>query len=318
MLTIVTALYCEAEPIIKFYHLKKDNNISKFQVFVNEELRLLLTNSGSIAAAAGVTYISTLYPPESSDFLINIGICAASNQGIPKGSIFLCNQITEESTGRSFYPDVIYRHPFPESNVVTSSTIRNHMVTDDVNQIQGNYQMEVKNQIQGNYLKDIKDSIQGNFDNIITEAPPASMLFDMEAAGIYQAAAYFYQPHQVGFLKIVSDYQGAEKLSPASITEYVEKNMPAITDWLKQLKQSEIPDQSVFTTEEEDSIKKLAGNLQCSVTMEYKLRQMLHYYKLLHGSISDEIKAFYRHAELPCKTKTEGKMYFEQLREELI
>jgi hypothetical protein len=133
MLTIVTALYCEAESLIKFYHLKKDNQINKFQVFVNEELRLLLTNSGSIAAAAGVTYLSTLFPPESSDFLINIGICAASDQGIPRGSIFLCNQIMEESTGRSFYPDVIYRNPFPESNIITCSTIRDHTVFNNVN-----------------------------------------------------------------------------------------------------------------------------------------------------------------------------------------
>jgi nucleoside phosphorylase len=336
MLTIVTALYCEAEPMIKFYHLKRNNNINKFQVFDNEELRLLITNSGSITAAAGVTYISTLYPPESSDFLINIGVCAASDQSIPRGSIFLCNQITEESTGRSFYPDVIYRHPFSESSIVTCCKIRDNgenqednrninqkkvqgnNQTEVKNQIQGNSQMEVKNQIPGNYLKNVKDNTQYNLENIISKTPPATMLFDMEAAGIYQAAAYFYQPHQVSFLKIISDYQSAEELSPANITEYMEKNMPEITDWFSRLKQTELADNQVFTAEEEDSIKKLAGNLQCSVTMEYKLRQMLHYHKLLHGGITEELKAFYRNTELPCKTKTEGKIYIEQLKEELI
>ena len=41
MLYIVTALYIEAKPLISLFNLKKDNSYTKFQVFSNENVKLI-------------------------------------------------------------------------------------------------------------------------------------------------------------------------------------------------------------------------------------------------------------------------------------
>ncbi|HEX2925998.1 MAG TPA: hypothetical protein VHP38_07035 [Ruminiclostridium sp.] len=277
MLMIFTALYCEAQPLIKNYKLKRNNNINKFQVFQNDNIILTITNTGSIAAAIAVSYISALFPPAPSDFLINIGICGSADRSITVGNILLCNKITEGATGRSFYPDVLFRHTFSEGSLITCSRIQHDL-----------------------YKK--RDE----------------MLFDMEAAGIYQSSVYYFQPHQISILKIVSDYGTSEMSDPGEVSGLIDKNMPDITQWLGQLQQTNLNRSNVFTLEEETSVKRMADCLQCSVAMEHKLRQILIWYKLTHGSINEEIQSFCLNNKLPCKTKTEGKMYFEQFKAELI
>lgn len=297
MLTIITALYCEAQPIIQQYHLKKDNSITKFQVFENETIRLIITDTGSIHAAVGVTYLSTCYPPGSSDFLINIGVCAAADSSIYTGSIFLCNKIVEETSGRSFYPDLLLKHPFVESSIGTCSNVW-HASESASNMEQSRLQSDTGYDEQMNGMK-VK-------------------LYDMEAAGIYQACTYFYQPHQVSFIKIVSDYGTEDKLSPQKITELVENSMPGIAAWLQQLEQAEFKDDPLFTLEEETCMKNMAEHFHCTVTMEHQLKQQLQYYKLIHGSFLDMADDFCKHVQLPCKTKAEGKKCFEQFKERLI
>lgn len=278
MINIITALYCEAEPMIRYYQLKKDTEYNKFHVFQKDEIRLIITNTGCIAAAAGVSYFCTLHPPASTDILINIGVCAAKEKKTPVGSIFLCNKITEEATGRSFYPDILYEHPFCEENLITCSRA-----------VKG-YETE---------KQDVK-------------------LYDMEAAGIYQAAAYFIKPHQIYFLKIVSDYGMEQGPNSMGITELVEKNMPVITSWIEQLSMLSEPDKPLFTTEEARLIENISSRLQCSVTMEHKLVQLLHYNKLVHGNLDHVMKELNSIYDTQCKTKAEGKRCFEQLKERLL
>ena len=50
------------------------------------------------------------------------GICAGAEQ--KKGVAYLCSKITEEATQKTFYPDILYRHPFPEAAVVTGMNVR--------------------------------------------------------------------------------------------------------------------------------------------------------------------------------------------------
>lgn len=276
MLMIFTALYCEAQPLIQYYKLKRDNSINKFQVFQNNDIILVITNTGSIAAAVGVTCISELYPPSPSDFIINIGICGSSDRNIAAGDIFLCNKIIEEATGRSFFPDVLFRHTFSESSLITCSRIQ-----------------------------------------LDPDEKRAEKLFDMEASGIYQSAAYYFQPHQISVLKIVSDY-GTAQIHSDKVSGLIEENMPDITKWLAQLQKTNLNSGTVLTLEEEATVKRLADYLQCSVTMEHRLRQTMLWYKLAHGSFNEEIESFCLENKLPCKTKKEGKMYFEQLRAKLI
>lgn len=280
MLMIVTALYCEAKPFIQYYHLSKKQELNKFQVFQNEDITLLLTEPGSLAAAAAVTYLCTLYPPGYSDFMINIGICGTRDKNLPAGSMLLCNKITEESTGRSFYPDILLKHPFAETDIITCSRP--------------------------------VDAYTCNTESI------SAGIFDMEAAGIYQAGTYFFQPHQMIFLKVVSDYGDGAVLNQETISRLIDKNMDSITESVKLLDEAGFTAQQIFSPEEEACINRTADGIRCSVTMKLQLRQLLHYYKLVNGSFIKMLDDFYTENLLPCKSKKEGKIYFEQLKEKLI
>jgi len=286
MIYISTALYCEAQPFIQHYNLKKDVVESKFQIFRNDTIILVITKTGSINAAIGVTYLCSGHIPESSDLFINIGICAAKKNDISVGTIFLCNKIIEQVTNRSYYPDMLFAHPFLESSIISSPNIINDI------------------------RKDIYADENAGMDN--------ELLIDMEAAGAYQGASIFFQPHQLIFLKVVSDYGTGEKVTPEKVTNLIRCNIEKITSWLEQINRNFSIKQTSFLAEEEECISKVIANLQCSVSMEHQLRQILRYYKLTHGNFCERLNQYMNNPNMPCKTKTEGKKYFEQLKSKLI
>ena len=192
MIYIFTALYCEAHIFIKQFNLVKNVNNTWFQEYYNETagIRLTVTGVGEIAAATAVGSICSVYKPTQEDLLLNVGICAhtAQNDGI-----FLCNKIVEKATGKTFYPDMLYRHNFCEETIVTG------MVLWD-----------------------------GGKDG-------AGNLYDMEAAAIYQAGVHFFGPHQMIFLKVVSDRGDVKDVSKEQAAYLVEKNQDCLFDFISQL-----------------------------------------------------------------------------------
>ncbi|MCB0340373.1 MAG: hypothetical protein KDD53_12250, partial [Bdellovibrionales bacterium] len=61
MIAIVTALHCEAKPIIDHFGLKKDAQSHQFEVFLSDEYLLLISGVGKIKAAIGTTYLLARY-----------------------------------------------------------------------------------------------------------------------------------------------------------------------------------------------------------------------------------------------------------------
>ena len=159
MIYIFCALYHEAEPLIREYGLKKKTDETCFPVFFSEEENILLTvtGCGMNAATAAVARICTKRTPQPADFLVNIGTCAkvsyskgsgqtcrnvseketaagdglhssdkrktVQEQSVKAGEVYLCKKIMEHVTGRTFYPDILYRHPFEQ--YVTERVVKN-------------------------------------------------------------------------------------------------------------------------------------------------------------------------------------------------
>ena len=142
MIYVVTALYQEAHGFIRELELKKNTAYAPFEVFDNENagIRLVVTGVGEIAAAAVVAAVCARDGADAADFLINIGCCAAANAGVDSGcetvdsgmdsgygaahaaqigDLYVCHKITEQATGKTFYPDILYRHPWKERELVT-------------------------------------------------------------------------------------------------------------------------------------------------------------------------------------------------------
>lgn len=118
MVTVYCALYPEAQELICTYHLKKETDRQHFQVFSSEDkaFRLVVTGVG-LSAAVAVAEISTMYPPKDTDFLVNFGSCGGC--GFSLEEVYLCNKIVDAAGGRTFYPDILYRHPFSEAEITS-------------------------------------------------------------------------------------------------------------------------------------------------------------------------------------------------------
>lgn len=129
MITWITALYPEAKGLITKLNLKKNNTETMYQLYEGGECRLVITGTGMISAATAVSRHFALFPAESgSDIVINLGVAgyAPGFAGTASvGDAFFASKLTESVTGRTFYPDFLYRHPFHLLPLVTVPVVCN-------------------------------------------------------------------------------------------------------------------------------------------------------------------------------------------------
>ncbi len=278
MINFFTALYCEAYLLIQRYRLKKETDWTHFQVFSGESqnMRLILTGAGMIAAAAAVSSVCTKYPPNDYDFLINLGICAGASE---QRGLFLCNKITEQTTGKIFYPDILYRHPFHEAQVVTGAKPFKR--------------------------EDIKASQE-------------ICLYDMEASAVYQSGSYFFGPHQMYFLKIISDDGNFENITPKQIQDQISAQMENIALFVDCLNKIQEADATSSAGNPEQNLDILCEDLHCSQVMSASVRQLIRYCILSGIDYQAVLNEMYREQKLPCKDKREGKLRFEELGNRLL
>lgn len=294
MVYIITAIYAEAHAFITRFHLKKDISHTRFQVFRNDEagLCLIISGTGSIPAAAAVSSICTNYRAGKGDFLINAGICAGivkekmslADSACQIGKIFLCNKIREQATGKTFYPDILYRHGFAEAQIITGA------------------------------------APYGKTAPLQTRETDFC-LYDMEAASVYQAGSYFFGPHQMGFLKIVSDDGNTENVTPGQAEHLIAENMESIADYMIRMQDIIQKEQQRDPFQGEMPRKvteRLCLDMHCSKVMSESVRQHILYCTLSNIDYVSIIEKMYQEGKLPCKDKREGKQCFEELKARLL
>lgn len=280
MIYIFAALYQEAYGLIRAYDLKKNMTQKRFQVFENEEkgICLTITGSGAIAAATAVSSIATEKGVGEADFLVNIGTCAANVQQ----GVFLCNQIREACTGRTFYPDLLYAAPFGEAAICTVS--------------------QVITQVPASALEQKEEG--------------TVLLYDMEASAVYQAGSYFFPPHKMSFLKIVSDQGTSEKIDPVHLQEMPEAYLPLVKQYLETLVRScaDIDDDYI----EKEQLETASREFCCSATMQANLKQIFTYCTLAKVDYKKVLEGMRRAGALPCKNRREGKQKLEQFKRAIL
>ena len=128
MIYIAVAMAIEAQEIIKFYNLKKDNTIKKFQVFKNSEVTLIITGIGVVNSLIAITYLLTTEDINSRDIFINLGIAGAkSREKYEIGDVVIANKILDRGNNIEIYPDMIFEHQFKEGSLQSFS----HVVKDE-------------------------------------------------------------------------------------------------------------------------------------------------------------------------------------------
>ena len=310
MIYIFCALYHEAEPLIREYGLKKKTDETCFPVFFSEEENILLTvtGCGMNAATAAVARICTKRTPQPADFLVNIGTCAkvsyskgsgqtcrnvseketaagdglhssdkrktVQEQSVKAGEVYLCKKIMEHVTGRTFYPDILY-----------------------------------KTELIPKYETAIKNSVADGF------------LYDMEASSIYQAGAYFFGPHQMSFLKVVTDEGNVQELSAEMLKQGIAGAVPGIRSYLDELRKidgiKKLQNKKAME-EVSELAQKLNEDMHCSAVMQAAVMQHLKYAVLAGIDYQGIIEEMYQAGELPCKDKREGKRCFEEFGRKLL
>ncbi len=115
---LICALPCEARPLICHYGLEPVPS-SGFPAWRRAGLTLTLSGIGKMAAAAAVAHSRTLVL-EAADSVrgwLNVGV--AGHAQLPRGEAALMHQVTEQSSGRSWYPRLVFTPPCPEQALVT-------------------------------------------------------------------------------------------------------------------------------------------------------------------------------------------------------
>lgn len=279
MIYVFTATYHEASAWILHYGLKKDTAFSRFEVFCSQKagIRLTVTGVGMVRAAAAVGSVCASFLPGKQDFLLNAGICAAIGAKRDRtGDLFLCHKITEAATGKTFYPDMLYRHAFCEAELVTGSVPYRTGVFDTG----------------GGYL------------------------YDMEASAVYLAGSYYFAPHQMAFLKLVSD-NGDAAVTPEKARAFMALGMDAMADYAERLLAIGRKTEPSAIWDEE-AVQRLCDDMRCSVSMALSLKQHIRYGRLAGMDVTAAVRAMYQEGRLPCRTKKEGKLCFEEFKQRLL
>lgn len=282
MVYVFCAFYGECSGLIKHYNLKKcqTDKYYRFDVFENENqpVRIILTGQGSVMAAAAVSGAASFFGIKAEDAIINVGTCAGDYE---PGQVFICNKITEEATGRTFYPDMILRSSLPERELVTAPVVIRKSIHEYAN----------------------KDS-----HNMV--------LYDMEAAAIYQAANLYVGPHRMGFVKVVSDNGDIEGLTPDFIKGLMAEAVDEIASYVDRF----VADTHDMCRAEESTqfTNQLCEDLHCSKVMENQVRQLIKYLSLEGTDYMTYINKLYDEGRLPAHDKKNGKVCLDEIKRELL
>lgn len=112
----LTALKAEAQPLITTYRLQKD---STTHLYSHTHIDLLITGVGAVKTTERLNHYLKQNPDLSQTMVVNVGIAGGNPDQTEIGVLYRANAIQEETTGRSFFPDILLRHPHKEIDLTT-------------------------------------------------------------------------------------------------------------------------------------------------------------------------------------------------------
>ncbi|MGN0165463.1 MAG: SPL family radical SAM protein [Lachnospiraceae bacterium] len=289
MLYLSFAQYNEASPFIQSLNLKAEKHQSGYQVFSSEEIKLIITGSGNIPAAICLAAFFQHEAISKYDIFLNIGPAYSSNNTdfvqfySGRTPLFICNKIIELSTGRSFYPDLLFSHDFCETVCITAPV-----------------------------LPCGKTAFA---DILFPEEATLPVILDTEAASCYQAVIKHFSTDRIIFIKHIqsslSDAQNA-----LSDTRTVNRLIDFIIRLISERKGASSETFSYIRIRE--AVNSLTDALSLSVTMQNELFRLLQYYECAGKSSLSLCSVFLsEHKDLLPLNKKQGMLYYEEIKKEI-
>lgn len=252
---LAIALHAEARPVIERFRLKQDAS-SGPPVFRRDDVWLTVTGTGGMKSAIATTCLLSRVERDEDTVLFNLGIAGHTQKAeegpVSVGDRFLANKITERSTGRSFFPDLLVRTPLAESVVTT---------------------------------------VERPLDraNAGTVEPG---LADMEAAGFYQAAATFLPPHRIGCVKVVSDHLETRRLDKNSVGELIAGALDEFEAVVEAYRSVRDGGPDVLTGADLQLVQDIRDRLRLTASRHRMLSDLARSYKLHTGSELPDLTRF--------------------------
>ncbi len=116
-LHLITALACEAKPLINNYGFKRCIDESAYSIFRNESMTLTVSGVGKLAAAAAVAYTQGRFGDHEKAIWLNIGVAGHRHFNI--GDCRIAHKVTDQETKRHWYPSLLYPAPCDTSEIVS-------------------------------------------------------------------------------------------------------------------------------------------------------------------------------------------------------
>lgn len=313
MLYIMTALSAEARPLIGALGLKKKQTAGRFRIYENESrtISLVITGPGEILSATAVGMLIG-NGEEEENFLLSFGCSAdlssildqADNRMVQDGKLYIADKIVNADSGRTFYPDLLVRNDFAEVTVVTGSRVLTGASDRDDSLIKI---------ISTKQLSEKQGMPQHG------SGTSQTILYDMESAAIYEAGSCFLGPHEMSFLRVVTDRGNGDEVTPEDVNRCVTDVLPDLLEYIAKV-QSFLKGQKKKSENCDigQAGEKLAKDMDCSVTMGHQLTQLLRFCTAAEIPWEEKINALYAEEILPVKSRREGKKVLERLQESCI
>ena len=322
MVFIFAAHKGEVEHLIKKLSLGKRKTSFPFLQYEGEEILLTITGQGQVNAAASVSATLQEEKAKKGDFLLSLGTAAVILPKNPKGEgnptpflrertksdaspsvtgrkgeellgrWFWIQKLEQESTGRNFYPDLLYKLDFPEASLLTGDRI-----------------------LELGSMGDRDTVSEGHSDSKEVSGSDNTLLYDMESAAVFQAANYYLAPEDFFFLRCVTDFgiapvEEKEQFSKSGNQLFDETNSVSM-DWKEKMQNllqreeekilsfiGKLRERSKERREEEEKeegfqkqLQCLSEILHCSFVMEKQLERLLRYAGL-QGIFPEEVQEF--------------------------
>lgn len=252
MINIVTALACEANPIIQHYHLRKSVPAHGFAVYRNETIALIISGMGKFAAASAVGYLQGLcsqvenHSPEfaAPHCWLNVGI--AGHKNLELGTALLAHRVSDAEALQRFYPCFTFDLPCESANVISVEHAETEYAVDAA--------------------------------------------YDMEAVGFCAAASRFSSFELIHSLKIISDNRTTthEHISKHVGEELVGNQLLIIESLLHELEKLQCTNAAMYVVPQDYYL--LTERFRFTVTQRNQLKRLLQRWCVLENTpVSEQL-----------------------------
>lgn len=117
MLHVVVAHPAEARPLVARFNLRGEPGHGAFTVYRGDSLAVAVGGPGKVAAAAAAAYLFAASGGVRDAAWVNVGMAGHAELDVGRG--LLAHKVTDEGSGRSWYPPLVVETTCPSASLLT-------------------------------------------------------------------------------------------------------------------------------------------------------------------------------------------------------